>query len=57
MIEWEVGTHALRVTDVDNAELVVVGDDLGVDGGGSDVPRPVDETVAATASELRFPTP
>ncbi|MWV40607.1 hypothetical protein [Natrialba sp. INN-245] len=55
MIEWEVGTHALRVTDVDNAELVVVGDDLGVDGGGSDVPRPVDETVAATASELRFP--
>ncbi|MEY7847688.1 hypothetical protein AB7C87_00570 [Natrarchaeobius sp. A-rgal3] len=55
MIEWEVGNHALRVTDVDNAELVVFGDDLGVDGSGSDVPRPVDESIAATASELRFP--
>ncbi|RQG90303.1 hypothetical protein EA462_10015 [Natrarchaeobius halalkaliphilus] len=55
MIEWEVGAHALRVTDADNTELIVHGDDIGVEETSSDVPRPVDETVAVTARELRFP--
>ncbi|RQG96412.1 hypothetical protein [Natrarchaeobius chitinivorans] len=55
MIEWEVGDHALRVTDADNAELVVVGEEFDVDGTDADVPRPVDDSIAAKATELRFP--
>ncbi|RQH03142.1 hypothetical protein [Natrarchaeobius oligotrophus] len=55
MIEWEVGAHGLRVADGDNVELVVRGDDVGVVGTGSDFPRPVDETITLSASELRFP--
>ncbi|MFP8952301.1 hypothetical protein ACLI4Z_04900 [Natrialbaceae archaeon A-arb3/5] len=55
MIEWEVGDHALRVTDADNAELIVGGAGLRVSGTGPDLPRPVDETVVAAADSLQFP--
>lgn len=55
MIEWEVVGDHLRVVDTDNAELCVHGPDLDVVGAGSNVSRPVDATVDATASELRFP--
>lgn len=55
MIEWEVAPHTLRVTDADNAEVVVRGAEFSVDGTGPDVPRPVDETVLSTASTLEFP--
>ncbi len=55
MIEWEVTPRGVRVTDADNAEVVVRGDDIAVDGPGSDVPRPVDETICVTARSLEFP--
>jgi hypothetical protein len=55
MIEWAVAGDAIHVTDADNAELTVEGDELAVDGTGGDVPRPVDDTIAVTTDELRFP--
>ena len=55
MIEWAVDDGMLHVTDADNTELSVRGSDLVVDGTGSDIPRPVDETVVVTTDELRFP--
>ncbi|MXV64270.1 hypothetical protein GS429_19810 [Natronorubrum sp. JWXQ-INN-674] len=55
MIEWAADDGALRVTDADNTELSVRGADLVVGGPGPDIQRPVDETVVATANELRFP--
>ncbi|ELY69510.1 hypothetical protein [Natrinema versiforme] len=55
MIEWAVDGDTLHVTDADTAELTVTGDDLVVDGSGDDISRPVDDTIALTASELRFP--
>ncbi|WP_049923414.1 hypothetical protein [Halopiger djelfimassiliensis] len=55
MIEWAVRENTLRVTDADNAELAVRGDDLVVDGTDADISRPVDETLVVTADELRFP--
>ncbi|SEV95415.1 hypothetical protein [Natrinema salifodinae] len=55
MIEWAVDGDSLHVTDADNAELTVDGADLVVDDTGVDIPRPVDETVALTTDELRFP--
>lgn len=57
MIEWEVAdddTH-LRVVDADNAELRVQGIGLDVEGPGPDISRPVDDTVAVTATAFRFP--
>ena len=55
MIEWEVAEDHLRVFDADNAELVVGGELLVVDESGSDLPRPVDETLVVETTELRFP--
>ncbi|ELY75502.1 hypothetical protein [Natrinema gari] len=55
MIEWAVDGDTLHVTDADNAELAVTGADLDVSSSDSDVSRPVDETVAVTTDELRFP--
>ncbi|ELY62123.1 hypothetical protein [Natronolimnohabitans innermongolicus] len=55
MIEWAVEDGTLRVTDADSTELSVRGGTLAVDGAGPDIPRPVDETVAVTTDELRFP--
>jgi len=55
MIEWTTDGDSLHVFDTDNAELTVVGSDLTVDDSDIDIPRPVDETIAATADELRFP--
>lgn len=55
MIEWAVNGDTLHVTDADNAELTVNGSDLAVDGSDADIPRPIDETVAVTTDELRFP--
>ncbi|SEQ35434.1 hypothetical protein [Natrinema salaciae] len=55
MIEWAVDDDTLHVTDADNAELTVDGDGLVVGDSGADIPRPVDDTVALTADELRFP--
>ena len=55
MIEWEVADDHLRVFDADNAELVVGGELLVVDESGSDLPRPVDETIVVETTELRFP--
>ncbi|WP_276254066.1 hypothetical protein [Halomontanus rarus] len=55
MIEWEVGDDHLRVVDADNAEVTVEGRGLTVSGSGPAISRPVDETVEATATRLRFP--
>ncbi len=55
MIEWAVDGDTLHVTDADNAELTVTGDEFAVDGSGVDIPRPADDTVVVTATELRFP--
>ena len=55
MIEWERDGNTLRVTDVANAELAVHGDELVVDERGGELPRPVDETLVATAGRLRVP--
>ncbi|WP_408958756.1 hypothetical protein [Natrinema sp. 74] len=55
MIEWAVDDDTLHVTDADNAELTVTGDEFVVDGSGVDIPRPVDDTIVTTATELRFP--
>jgi hypothetical protein len=55
MIEWAVDGDTLHVTDADNAELTVNGDDLVVDDSGVDIPRPVDDTIVLTTDELRFP--
>ncbi|THE66169.1 hypothetical protein D8Y22_04425 [Salinadaptatus halalkaliphilus] len=55
MIEWEVGDHALRVTDADTAEVTVRGSDLSVQPAATDIPRPVDETVVTTTDSLSFP--
>ncbi|WP_222919259.1 hypothetical protein [Natrinema sp. SYSU A 869] len=55
MIEWAVDGDTLHVTDADNAELAVNGDELDVNSSDADVSRPVDETVALTTDELRFP--
>ncbi|MFA9501242.1 hypothetical protein ACERIM_00505 [Natrinema sp. H-ect1] len=55
MIEWAVDGDTLHVTDADNAELTVTGDELVVDGSGEDIPRPVDDTIVVTTDELRFP--
>jgi len=55
MIGWEVDGGVLHVTDADNAELTVEGADIAVDSDSVDIPRPVDETVVVTTSELRFP--
>ncbi|PCR89812.1 hypothetical protein [Natrinema ejinorense] len=55
MIEWAVDGDTLHVTDADNAELTVSGDELVVDGSGVDISRPVDDTIVLTTDELRFP--
>ncbi|WP_226481880.1 hypothetical protein [Natrinema amylolyticum] len=55
MIEWAVDGDTLHVTDADNAELAVNGDELDVSASDVGVSRPVDETVALTTDELRFP--
>ncbi len=55
MLSWEVGSTGLRATDTENAELVVRGQDLSVEGPGPDIDRPVDETVVVTARSLQFP--
>ncbi|ARS88917.1 hypothetical protein [Natrarchaeobaculum aegyptiacum] len=55
MIEWDVAPHALRVTDADNAAVLVRGTELTVTASDQDVPRPVDETVLATTRTLEFP--
>ncbi|WP_226006318.1 hypothetical protein [Natrinema salinisoli] len=55
MIEWAVDGDTLHVTDADNAELTVNGDELVVDDSGVDISRPVDDTIVLTTDELRFP--
>ncbi|AXR81680.1 hypothetical protein [Natrarchaeobaculum sulfurireducens] len=55
MIEWEMTSRGLRVTDADNAEVVICGEDVTVDDTESDVSRPVDETICVTARSLEFP--
>ena len=55
MIAWEVVNGELRVVDADNAEIRIRGEGLVVDGAGSDVGRPIDDSVAVNAHELRFP--
>ncbi len=55
MLRWDIINGNLRVTDADNAEIVVSGSDLDISGSGPDIQRPVDETVVVTTDELRFP--
>ncbi|GAB3664213.1 hypothetical protein [Halopiger thermotolerans] len=54
MIEWELDPGTLRVRDVDNATVAVRGE-FTVADEAVEIPRPIDESVAVTASELRFP--
>jgi len=55
MIEWEETDGGLYVVDADNAELRVSIDGSVVGSRHGSVPRPVDETVVARASEIRLP--
>jgi len=55
MIDWDVCGDTIHVTDTDNAELSVRGQELEVDAAEPAIPRPVDETVVVTTDELRFP--
>ncbi|WP_254523515.1 hypothetical protein [Natrinema caseinilyticum] len=55
MIEWAVDEDTLYVTDADNAELAVTGEDFVIEDTGVDIPRPVDDTLVVTTDELRFP--
>ncbi len=55
MIEWEGDARTLRVTDADNAAVEIGGTAFTVEGPGDDIPRPVDETVVATARTIEFP--
>ncbi|WP_049925414.1 hypothetical protein [Halopiger goleimassiliensis] len=55
MIAWEADARTLRVTDADNAEVIVRGTDFSVAETDHELPRPVDETLAVTARRLEFP--
>lgn len=55
MIEWAVNGDTLYVTDADNAELAVKGEDFVIEDTGVDIPRPVDDTFVVTTDVLRFP--
>ncbi|AEH37742.1 hypothetical protein [Halopiger xanaduensis] len=54
MIEWERDRETLHVRDVDNAAVAVRGEFAVVDDA-VEMPRPIDESVVVTASELQFP--
>ncbi|QLG47583.1 hypothetical protein [Natrinema halophilum] len=55
MIEWVVEGDTLYVTDADNAELAVEGDEFDIEDSDVDIPRAVDDTLVVTTNELRFP--
>ncbi|GAB7017668.1 hypothetical protein [Halostagnicola bangensis] len=55
MLRWDITGGDLRITDADNAEIVVRGSNLEISGSGPDIRRPVDETIVVTTDELRFP--
>ncbi|ELZ10027.1 hypothetical protein [Natrialba aegyptia] len=57
MLVWDAQQDGLSVTDSDTAALAVTGTEFSIDEADPtlDVPRPVDETVAVTARELRLP--
>jgi len=55
MIEWEVTETGLRILDANKSELAVTAREIAVSGSDAQLPRPVDETLACAAEELRFP--
>ncbi|RKD97282.1 hypothetical protein [Halopiger aswanensis] len=54
MIEWELDRETLYARDVDSATVAVRGEFSVVDDA-VEMPRPIDESVVVTASELQFP--
>lgn len=56
MIDWEVTTAGLRVSDT-RAAVEIVAPDWGEFYSGGTVPRPVDTTVSGQVSKLGFGTP
>ncbi|KDE58975.1 hypothetical protein EL22_01000 [Halostagnicola sp. A56] len=55
MLRWDFVDDRLRVTDADNATIVVEGEGLEVADSSPGINRPVDETVVVTAEQLRLP--
>jgi len=55
MIDWEVTESGLRVFDGDNSSVTVGAADLSVSAPGSEIPRPVDESVDCFTTEVRLP--
>ncbi|SIR23134.1 hypothetical protein SAMN05421858_1920 [Haladaptatus litoreus] len=55
MIEWEETDTGLRAFDRTKTEISVGAPDWQSGGRGCDIERPIDETAAGYASELRFP--
>ncbi|PSQ18599.1 hypothetical protein BRD00_04745 [Halobacteriales archaeon QS_8_69_26] len=55
MIEWVVTESGVRVHDAEDSSVRVDARDLSVSAPGSEVPRPVDETLDLVATELRLP--
>ncbi|SFS55788.1 hypothetical protein [Halostagnicola kamekurae] len=55
MLRWDAVDDGLRVTDADNATIVVEGEALEIADSSPGINRPVDETVVVTAEQLRLP--
>jgi hypothetical protein len=55
MIDWEVSETGLRAFDGENSAISIRGADLQVSTPGSEIPRPVDETIDCQATEVRLP--
>jgi len=55
MIEWEETETGLRVFDRTKTEVSIETDDWEATDAGHDIDRPLDETIAGYATELRLP--
>ena len=56
MIEWVVTDEGIRVFDHAKVEIGVRASDATFEPTDDEFPRPIDETVAATTSEVRLPS-